>query len=68
MGVDAVIVPRPLAVEALTVTGCEVRVTNTGPSEDEYSFTITVTSVTNKSVTVARASSTWRRSPTWWPL
>ena len=40
MGVDAVIVPRPLAVEALTVTGCEVRVTNTGPHEDEYSFAI----------------------------
>ncbi len=40
MGVDAVIVPRPLAVEALTVTGCQVRVTNTGPGEDEYSFAI----------------------------
>ncbi len=40
MGVDAVIVPRPLAVAALAVTGGEVRVTNTGTSEDEYSFTI----------------------------
>jgi hypothetical protein len=40
MGVEAVVVPRPLAVEALTVTGCEVRVTNTGPTEDEYSFII----------------------------
>ena len=40
MGVDAVIVPRPMAVAALTVTGGEVRVTNTGPDEDEYSFTI----------------------------
>ena len=40
MGVDAVIVPRPLAVEALTVTGCQLRVTNTGPAEDEYSFAI----------------------------
>lgn len=40
MGLDAVIVPRPLAVAALTVTGCEVRVTNTGPVDDEYSFAI----------------------------
>jgi hypothetical protein len=40
MGVSAVIVPRPMAVSALEVTGGEVRVTNTGPDEDEYSFTI----------------------------
>ena len=40
MGVEAVVVPRPLRVEALTVTGCEVRVTNTGSTEDEYSFAI----------------------------
>ena len=40
MGVDAVVVPRPLRVEALTVTGCDLRVTNTGPTEDEYSFAI----------------------------
>ena len=40
MGGDAVIVPRPMAVAALTVTGGEVRVTNTGAAEDEYSFTI----------------------------
>src|SRR5215213_7105257 len=40
MGVSAVIVPRPMAVSALEVTGEEVRVTNTGPDEDEYSFTI----------------------------
>ena len=40
MGVDAVIVPRPLAVAALDVTGGEVRVTNTGTSEDEFSFAI----------------------------
>jgi hypothetical protein len=40
MGVEAVIVPRPLAVGALTVTGGEIRVTNTGAEEDEYSFAI----------------------------
>ncbi len=40
MGVDAVIVPRPLAVSALAVTGGEVRVKNTGTTEDEYSFII----------------------------
>ncbi|MGI8983703.1 MAG: matrixin family metalloprotease [Acidimicrobiales bacterium] len=40
MGVDATIVPRPLRVAALDVTGGEVRVTNTGSSEDEFSFTI----------------------------
>jgi hypothetical protein len=40
MGVDAVIVPRPLRVAALDVTGGEVRVTNTGAAEDEFSFTI----------------------------
>lgn len=40
MGVDAVIVPRPLAVAALTVTGGEIRVTNSGPDEDEYAFAI----------------------------
>jgi hypothetical protein len=40
MGVDAVIVPRPLSVAALDVTGGEVRVTNTGTSEDEFSFAI----------------------------
>jgi hypothetical protein len=40
MGVDAVIVPRPLAVKALEVTGCEIRVTNTGDTEDEYNFII----------------------------
>ena len=40
MGVDAVIVPRPLTVAALDVTGGEVRVTNTGAGEDEYSFAI----------------------------
>jgi hypothetical protein len=40
MGVDAVIVPRPLAVKALEVTGCEIRVTNTGAAEDEYAFAI----------------------------
>jgi hypothetical protein len=40
MGVDAVIVPRPLTVAALDVTGGEVRVTNTGASEDEFSFGI----------------------------
>jgi hypothetical protein len=40
MGVNAVVVPRPLAVEALTVTGCEVRVTNTGTARDEFSVTI----------------------------
>ena len=40
MGVDAVIVPRPLTVAALDVTGGEVRVTNTGTSEDEFSFAI----------------------------
>jgi hypothetical protein len=40
MGVDAVIVPRPLRVAALDVTGGEVQVTNTGDSEQEYSFAI----------------------------
>ncbi|HET7722530.1 MAG TPA: matrixin family metalloprotease [Acidimicrobiales bacterium] len=40
MGVDAVIVPRPLTVAALDVTGGEVRVTNTGAAEDEFSFVI----------------------------
>jgi hypothetical protein len=40
MGVDAVIVPRPLAVAALEVTGGEIRVTNTGDTEDEYNFII----------------------------
>jgi hypothetical protein len=40
MGVEAVVDPRPLTVEALTVTGCEVRVTNTGTTDDEYSFAI----------------------------
>ena len=40
MGVVAVIVPRPLSVSALTVTGGEIRVTNTGPAEDEFSFAI----------------------------
>ena len=40
MGVEAVVVPRPLAVEALTVTGCEVRVSNTGATDDEYAFVI----------------------------
>ncbi|MDQ3897413.1 MAG: M10 family metallopeptidase domain-containing protein, partial [Actinomycetota bacterium] len=40
MGVEAVVVPRPLAVEALTVTSCELRVTNTGPADDEYAFAI----------------------------
>lgn len=40
MGVRAVVVPRPLAVGALTIAGCEVRVTNTGDTDDEYGFTI----------------------------
>jgi len=40
MGVDAVIVPRPLAVAALEVTGGEIRVTNTGATEDEFNFII----------------------------
>jgi hypothetical protein len=40
MGVSAVIVPRPLTVSAMVVTGGEVRVTNTGTEEDEYSFVI----------------------------
>src|SRR5947209_7347301 len=40
MGVEAVVVPRPLAVEALTITGREVRVTNTGTTEDEFSVAI----------------------------
>jgi hypothetical protein len=40
MGVDAVIAPRPLRVAALDVTGGEVRVTNTGTTEDEFSFVI----------------------------
>jgi hypothetical protein len=40
MGVDAVIVPRPMTVAALDVTGGEVRVTNTGAGEDEFSFAI----------------------------
>jgi hypothetical protein len=40
MGVEAVVVPRPLTVQALTVTGCEVRVRNTGATDDEYSFAI----------------------------
>ncbi len=40
MGVSAVIVPRPLMVAALAVTGGEVRVTNTGTEEDEFSFVI----------------------------
>ena len=40
MGVEAVVVPRPLAVEALTVTSCELRLTNTGATDDEYAFAI----------------------------
>src|SRR3954451_7359023 len=40
MGVSAVIVPRPLTVSAMVVTGGEVRVTNTGSEEDEYAFVI----------------------------
>jgi hypothetical protein len=40
MGVEAVVVPRPLAVAALTVTSCELRVTNTGGSEEEFAFAI----------------------------
>ncbi|MDQ2826874.1 MAG: matrixin family metalloprotease [Actinomycetota bacterium] len=40
MGVEAVIVPRPLPVGASAIAGCEVRVTNTGPADDEYSFVI----------------------------
>lgn len=40
MGVEAVIVPRPLTAAALDVTGGEVRVTNTGAAEEEYSFAI----------------------------
>ena len=40
MGVEAVVVPRPLAVEALTITGCEVKVRNTGPAEDEFTVVI----------------------------
>jgi hypothetical protein len=40
MGVEAVVVPRPLAVEALTITGCEVQVTNTGGAEDEFAVVI----------------------------
>jgi hypothetical protein len=40
MGVEAVVVPRPLAVEALTITGCEVKVTNTGAAEQEFSVAI----------------------------
>ena len=40
MGVDAVVEPRPLAVEALTITGCQVRVTNKGTATDEFSVTI----------------------------
>ncbi|MDQ4068398.1 MAG: M10 family metallopeptidase domain-containing protein, partial [Actinomycetota bacterium] len=40
MGVEVVLVPRPLAVEALTLASCEVRVTNTGATDDEYAFTI----------------------------
>lgn len=40
MGVEAVIVPRPLPVGALAIAGCEVRVTNTGTTDDEYSFVI----------------------------
>jgi len=40
MGVEAVVVPRPLPVEALTITGCEVRVTNTGAAEDEFAVVI----------------------------
>ncbi|HEX2048243.1 MAG TPA: matrixin family metalloprotease [Acidimicrobiales bacterium] len=40
MGVEAVVVPRPLAVEAFTVTSCELRVTNTGEAEDEFTFAI----------------------------
>ncbi len=40
MGVEAVVEPRPLPVEALTVTGCQIRVRNTGPTDDEYSFAI----------------------------
>ena len=40
MGVEAVVEPRPLPVEALTVTSCEVRVTNSGDAEDEFSVVI----------------------------
>ncbi len=40
MGVRAVIVPRPLAVGALAIAGCEVQVTNTGDTDDEFSFVI----------------------------
>ena len=40
MGVEAVVVPRPLPVGAIEIAGCEVRVTNTGASDDEYSFII----------------------------
>lgn len=40
MGVEAVVVPRPLRVEALTISGCEVRVSNTGPADDEFSVAI----------------------------
>lgn len=40
MGVEAVVVPRPLPVDASAIAGCEVRVTNTGPADDEYSFGI----------------------------
>ena len=40
MGVEAVVVPRPLAVSALTITGCEVRVTNTGATADEFTVVI----------------------------
>jgi len=40
MGVSAVVVPRPLTVGALAIAGCEVRVTNTGGTDDEYSFVI----------------------------
>ena len=40
MGVEAVVVPRPLSVGALTITGCEVRVRNTGPATEELAVTI----------------------------
>lgn len=40
MGVEAVVVPRPLAVGALTITGCEVRVTNNGAATEELSVNL----------------------------
>ena len=58
MGVEAVVEPRPLPVEALTVTGCEVKVRNTGSTEDEFTVVIDRESaawgwVTPPTVTVA---------------